>query len=58
MFALLIAAVLGISLGSLAAYFRGRTLDRVARVIITALQSTPDFFLPASSSTRSSTSPG
>lgn len=44
-FALLISFVIGVSLGSFAAYFRRRMPDNVARVFITAMQSTPDFFL-------------
>lgn len=45
LFAIVIAFVIGVALGSFAAYFRRRYPDNVARVVITAMQSTPDFFL-------------
>lgn len=45
LFAILIAFVIGVALGSFAAYFRRRYPDTGARVVITAMQSTPDFFL-------------
>jgi peptide/nickel transport system permease protein len=43
--AIVVAFVIGVTLGSFAAYFRSRYPDNAARVVITALQSTPDFFL-------------
>lgn len=45
LFSITIAFVLGVALGSFAAYFRRRYPDTGARVIITVMQSTPDFFL-------------
>lgn len=42
---LLVAAVLGIGLGTIAAYWAGRAADRTARFIVTVSQSIPDFFL-------------
>ena len=45
LFAIVIAFVIGVALGSFAAYFRRRLPDNIARVVITAMQSTPDFFL-------------
>ena len=45
LFAIVIAFVIGVALGSFAAYFRRRLPDNIARVAITAMQSTPDFFL-------------
>lgn len=45
LFAIVIAFVIGVSVGSFAAYFRRRYPDNVARVLITVMQSTPDFFL-------------
>lgn len=42
---LVVAAVLGIGLGTIAAYTSGRAPDRVARFIVTISQSIPDFFL-------------
>ena len=45
LFAIVVAFVIGVTLGSVAAYFRRRFPDHIARVVITALQSTPDFFL-------------
>lgn len=44
-FSIFVAFVIGVSLGSFAAYFRRRYPDNIARVAITAMQSTPDFFL-------------
>jgi ABC-type dipeptide/oligopeptide/nickel transport system permease component len=42
---LVVAAVVGLALGTIAAYFAGRAADRVARLIVTVSQSVPDFFL-------------
>jgi peptide/nickel transport system permease protein len=42
---LLVAAVLGVGLGTVAAYWAGRAPDRTARLIVTISQSIPDFFL-------------
>lgn len=44
-FALFIASVIGVTVGSFAAYFRHRVPDKIAKVAITTMQSTPDFFL-------------
>ncbi len=44
-FALVIASVIGVAVGSFAAYFRQRVPDKIAKVAITTMQSTPDFFL-------------
>jgi peptide/nickel transport system permease protein len=41
----LLAAFLGVAVGSLGAYFRGRWPDRVGRFVTSVLQSVPDFFL-------------
>lgn len=45
LFSIVIAFVIGVTLGSFAAYFRRRYPDTGARVVITIMQSTPDFFL-------------
>lgn len=42
---LIVAVVLGVILGGIAAYARGRAPERVSRLITSAAQSTPDFFL-------------
>lgn len=42
---LVVAGVLGLLLGGVGAYYRGRPVDRVARFTISGLQSIPDFFL-------------
>lgn len=42
---LAVASVLGIGLGTIAAYWSGRSADRVARLVVTISQSIPDFFL-------------
>ena len=41
--AMIIAVLLGVALGALAAYSRGRVLDNVVRMIVSALQSIPDY---------------
>lgn len=43
--ALIVAAVLGLVLGGIAAYTRGNTTERMSRVLITFTQSVPDFLL-------------
>ena len=43
--ALVVAAILGISLGTVAAYWKGRLADRAARLLVTVFQAIPDFFL-------------
>lgn len=43
--ALALAALLGLALGSVSAYFRQRMPERVMRLVITATQSVPDFLL-------------
>lgn len=43
--ALLVAAVIGIGLGTLGAWYRGRTPDRLGRVGFSIFQSVPDFLL-------------
>lgn len=43
--ALLLASVVGISLGTLAGYFRGRAPDRATRVAIASLQAVPEFLI-------------
>lgn len=42
---LLLASLIGITVGTLGAYFRGRVPDRFARGLITIFQSTPPFLL-------------
>lgn len=42
---LVVAAVVGIGLGTIAAYTSGRLPDRIARFVVTVSQSIPDFFL-------------
>lgn len=42
---LAVATVLGLLLGSVGAYFRGRWPDRATSIVTSALQSIPDFFL-------------
>lgn len=42
---LALAAVVGIGLGTLAAYHKGRLADRMSRMMVTIFQSIPDFFL-------------
>jgi len=42
---LIFAAVLGISLGAVGAYYKGRTADSVSRFTVTVFQAIPDFFL-------------
>ncbi len=42
---LIVAAVLGIGLGTLGAYYKGTMADRTSRFVITTFQSIPDFFL-------------
>lgn len=42
---LAVAVALGLALGIVAAYFRDRAPDRIARGVITTTQSIPDFFL-------------
>lgn len=43
--ALAVAFLLGLGIGTVAAYYRRQTADRVARSVITAFQSIPDFVL-------------
>jgi peptide/nickel transport system permease protein len=43
--ALIVASVIGVVLGGVASYFRGRLPDRGVRVFIVSAQSIPDFFL-------------
>jgi dipeptide transport system permease protein len=43
--ALVVAAILGIGLGTVAAYWKGRLADRGARFLVTIFQAIPDFFL-------------
>jgi ABC-type dipeptide/oligopeptide/nickel transport system permease component len=42
---LAVATILGLALGGVGAYFRGRALDRATRLLTSAIQSIPDFFL-------------
>lgn len=42
---LAVATVLGLLIGGIGAYFRGGTIDRLSRLLTSALQSIPDFFL-------------
>lgn len=42
---LAVATVLGLLLGGVGAFFRGTAVDRLSRLITSALQSIPDFFL-------------
>jgi peptide/nickel transport system permease protein len=43
--AMVVAVILGLLIGILAGYFRDRLPDRVMRVVISGIQSVPDFFL-------------
>lgn len=43
--AVLFAAVFGVAVGCVGAYFRGRWLDKLGRLLTSVLQSVPDFFL-------------
>lgn len=40
-----LAALLGVGLGTLAAYHKGRLADRASRMLVTTFQAIPDFFL-------------
>lgn len=42
---LFVATVLGLLLGAVGAYYRGRPADRTSRFVTSAIQSIPDFFL-------------
>lgn len=42
---LILAGIIGTTMGALSGYFRGRLPDRVTRVIITSLQAIPDFLI-------------
>lgn len=42
---LAVSTVVGIGLGTIAAYWHNRTPDRISRFVITVFQSVPDFFL-------------
>lgn len=42
---LAVAVVIGMALGGLGAYFRGRTPDRLTKISVAMLQAIPDFFL-------------
>ncbi|MEE8601352.1 ABC transporter permease [Euzebya tangerina] len=42
---LTVAVVLGLAVGGIGAYYRGRAADRISRLATSALQSIPDFFL-------------
>lgn len=42
---LAIAAILGVGLGTLGAYYKGTVADRTSRFVVTTFQSIPDFFL-------------
>jgi ABC-type dipeptide/oligopeptide/nickel transport system permease component len=42
---LVVATLIGLLLGGIGAYFRGRPLDKVTRFLTSAIQSIPDFFL-------------
>jgi ABC-type dipeptide/oligopeptide/nickel transport system permease component len=43
--AVIFAAVVGVAVGSIGAYFRGRAPDRLGRLLTGVLQAVPDFFL-------------
>ncbi len=43
--AVLLAAVLGVAVGALGAYLRGRWADKVSRLVVGVFQAIPDFFL-------------
>jgi ABC-type dipeptide/oligopeptide/nickel transport system permease component len=43
--ALIVAAIVGVALGTVASYWKGRVADRAARFLVTIFQSIPDFFL-------------
>jgi peptide/nickel transport system permease protein len=43
--ALVLAGIVGISLGALAGYYRGHGQDRAARVVIASLQALPEFLI-------------
>lgn len=42
---LALATVLGLILGGIGAYYRGRPADRISRLVTSVIQSIPDFFL-------------
>jgi peptide/nickel transport system permease protein len=42
---LVVAALIGLALGGLGAYFRRRAPDRLAKIVIAMIQAVPDFFL-------------
>jgi peptide/nickel transport system permease protein len=41
--ALLVALVVGVGMGAIGAYYRGRSADGVTRILVSALQSLPDY---------------
>lgn len=42
---LILAAILGVGLGTIASYWKGRLPDRTSRMLVTIFQAIPDFFL-------------